>query len=381
MAMVIVSVIVSLIALVVFCVMAKSRRGVGQIYIASLFGVFLSALFLASPVVLAQMLMSFVLSLVGFALKFSRMAVTILMVFSAVIPYLFVVKGVRDEMRECELLREELPLQSIAGRLKYERQRNSTPPVAASQFSREVENQLDHVGYRGFQNRAAVLQVVHNRTLEGFLVAQGFGSMRMVAIRVRRDRVDVPDPGQISLQSASAFLPPDAVPPSSRPERKRLLALHWAGLEDFLDVGRIGYVQDRDHVAGFLSHRFERIPKPELESGTNQWDISRLDLISILKHDDPKAYVSEHLPRMDELLDAPVRDLNDFEATALARLRSQEDLVIDDRRDRIRMVGSLRAGNDCLQCHQASRGELLGALSYELAPVLERDNKAGHSLP
>jgi hypothetical protein len=50
----------------------------------------------------------------------------------------------------------------------------------------------------------------------------------------------------------------------------------------------------------------------------------------------------------------------------LKRLRSDEDLVIDDAPNRIRMVGSLRAGKGCLECHSVRRGELLGAFSYVL---------------
>jgi hypothetical protein len=29
------------------------------------------------------------------------------------------------------------------------------------------------------------------------------------------------------------------------------------------------------------------------------------------------------------------------------------------------MLGAVRAGNDCLQCHNGPRGKLLGAFSYE----------------
>ena len=100
-------------------------------------------------------------------------------------------------------------------------------------------------------------------------------------------------------------------------------------------------------------------PKPNFQ-------LVRLELVSLLKHETPVAYVSKHLPQMDELRDAPTRPLDDFERHALDRLRSDEDLVIDDAPNRIRMVGSLRAGKDCMECHSVRRGELLGAFSYEL---------------
>ena len=83
----------------------------------------------------------------------------------------------------------------------------------------------------------------------------------------------------------------------------------------------------------------------------------------------PVAYVSENLPRMDELQNAPTRPLDEFERQSLRRLRTDEDVVVDDAPSRIRMLGSLRAAKDCLACHSGPRGALLGALSYELLPT------------
>jgi hypothetical protein len=60
------------------------------------------------------------------------------------------------------------------------------------------------------------------------------------------------------------------------------------------------------------------------------------------------------------------RPLTAFEAQALKELQQGEDLVTDARLNRIRMMGSLRAGKQCLQCHQVLRGDLLGSFSYEL---------------
>jgi hypothetical protein len=38
--------------------------------------------------------------------------------------------------------------------------------------------------------------------------------------------------------------------PSTPPEMRRLTDLHWKGAGDFLVDSRIGFVLDRDHVAG-----------------------------------------------------------------------------------------------------------------------------------
>ena len=155
------------------------------------------------------------------------------------------------------------------------------------------------------------------------------------------------------------------------PPRPALADLHDAGLHDLLDPGRFGYVQDRKHVAGFEAHRFTQLPKPAADPD-RRWELTPLELIGLLKYDRPKAYVSEFLPRLEELGEAATRDVDEFEAAALERLRTDEDLVVDEAPERIRMVGSLRAGKDCLECHSVQRGELIGALSYEIVP---RDNK------
>jgi hypothetical protein len=125
-------------------------------------------------------------------------------------------------------------------------------------------------------------------------------------------------------------------------------------------------VQDREHVAGFEPHAFQAMPalrapglKPE------EWQLEHLDLISLLKPSGPHAYVSENLPKLDELRSADTRLLHDFETRALAQLRTDEDVVIEEVEGAMRMVGALRAGNHCIQCHSARRGELIGALSYE----------------
>jgi len=81
------------------------------------------------------------------------------------------------------------------------------------------------------------------------------------------------------------------------------------------------------------------------------------------------AYVSKNLPQMDELRAAPTRPLDPFEQQSINRLRADEDVMIDETPARIRMIGSLRASKTCLECHSVRRGDLLGALTYELVPT------------
>ena len=106
-------------------------------------------------------------------------------------------------------------------------------------------------------------------------------------------------------------------------------------------------------------------PKPP-DAPKEQWAVIRLQLVSLLKFERPAVYVSNNLPRMDELKGVPTRPLTPFEAKSLQSLREGDDIATETSGDRIRMVGSLRAGKQCLECHEVKRGDLLGAFSWEL---------------
>jgi hypothetical protein len=126
-----------------------------------------------------------------------------------------------------------------------------------------------------------------------------------------------------------------------------------------------GYVKDKQHVAGFQAHQFHELPTLE----EKRWQLRHLELVSLLKFDEPAVYVTDHLPRMDDLRDAPTRPLNGFKRSHLHALQEGEDLAVDSDPDRIFMLGSIRASKQCLQCHTAERGHLLGAFSYQFRRV------------
>jgi len=122
-------------------------------------------------------------------------------------------------------------------------------------------------------------------------------------------------------------------------------------------------VRSRSEVAGFQAHAFSQMPR----FNYSPWHVHTVELVSLLKHDPPAVYVSDNLPRMEELRDAPTRELESFELAALDKLRSGEGLVVEpDPGVMLRMVGAIRAGRQCLDCHQGPRGALLGAFTYRL---------------
>ena len=107
-----------------------------------------------------------------------------------------------------------------------------------------------------------------------------------------------------------------------------------------------------------MAHKPQEAPK-------EQWAVIRLQLVSLLKFDRPAVYVSDNLPRMDELQGVPTRPLTPFEAKSLKSLREGDDIATETSGDRIRMVGSRSARassawNAMKSITRLARGVLLG---------------------
>lgn len=119
---------------------------------------------------------------------------------------------------------------------------------------------------------------------------------------------------------------------------------------------------------GFDAHAFHISPADSVWRDSQvDWQLSRLELVSLLKHHPAAVYVSDHLPAMDELKDAPTRAVTNFESQALTKLGDGEELVVERSSDReFTMVGAIRAITDCRACHRVPIGGLLGAFSYRL---------------
>lgn len=96
------------------------------------------------------------------------------------------------------------------------------------------------------------------------------------------------------------------------------------------------------------------------------WKLVRMELIGLIKHATPVAYVAREIPRMGELNSVPTTELNDFEHRAIKHLKSNpnQDVAIHNAPDGIQLVGALRAEKACAKCHSVKNGDLLGALTY-----------------
>jgi hypothetical protein len=283
-----------------------------------------------------------------------------------------------EQWSEDEQLRARYPLVSLDDRLAYEK-KHAGKLNASPVLSTEVEGDLaQREEFSHDSMRRSLLQQLHERSREQFVGITGLGAIRMRGM-MHGGYLDLPEEPSVPLpkHDARPYDPGDDSPgellaastPAPTPESQALVEMHRAGTGDFLDPERMGYVDKSGRVAGFSSHLLSSIPSINHQEPTQAWETTRLELVGLLVYDEPVVYVTEHLPRLEELQKAATRELDDFERQALDELQTEKDLVTDIGSNKIRMLGALRAGNDCLECHNVPRGQLLGAFSYELQPA------------
>ncbi|MGB7347398.1 MAG: hypothetical protein WBD20_24460 [Pirellulaceae bacterium] len=290
-------------------------------------------------------------------------------------------------------LRQKYPFESIRHRLDYEPKAKRTKPKLTTQahdWINELEGESTEHAYVKWpvdyvDARADALETLHSDEVVAFINRDGEGVSRMPSIGA--EYVLLPDISPVPIDAEETEPPPLLTNVGNRYREKRneFFALHADYRQDFAGT-RNGLVISANKVAGFaphaVTHRKDIMSinkastysktNPESEIATPVWRVAKLQLVSLLKYDRPKVYVSEFLPAMTELLNLEMRELDSFEQKSLQQLYSGEDLVRETKESDIRMMGSLRATKNCMECHSADRGELLGAFSYQLTRVADQ---------
>jgi hypothetical protein len=222
--------------------------------------------------------------------------------------------------------------------------------------------------------RTNALRRAHDREYERFVRSLGFGPIRMSS--VSRWSIDLPEIVDLNFDAVERKPKKDhhlLTPVYSDEARfyfdspRSLPDLFKRSYLDFLNPATFGWAAAPKKVAGFEPHAF-RFPITQVSIKSQTYAIRRLELIGLLMSDDPRVYVMDHLPRMDQIAESavPTRPLNEFEAAALKKLLSGEDLVVDEQPNQIQMVGALRSLESCASCHDSESGDLMGAFSYDL---------------
>lgn len=302
---------------------------------------------------------------------------------------------------EASILRQEFAYTSLKSRLAFEgspRANEMLPP--APDLPEHALDRLKAVEttFESFDSQARLrsLQILHSNEVASFIRREGSGLSRMGRLP-GRELLPYEEPAAISLASDTGDASDEPFPESTTiednrfvelpstapvPSRKQLEEFHLADQISFVDPWSLGDIQTRELVAGFVSHGFRYLPvigdssngypRAHVEAerrppeNPGPWRVTRLELVSLLKFEEPAVYISDYLPRMQDLSDARTRPLSEFERQGLDALRSGEDLYTTNDSSQILMVGSLRAAKQCLECHSGGRGKLLGAFSYRL---------------
>lgn len=297
--------------------------------------------------------------------------------------------------------RKKFPFRSLADRLSYEAARapKTSPPLKP-----EVERMLSSNDNSTSKMRGESLRLLHEESVDDFVAQSGFGMSRMTFPLRSPHYFETPEVKPIPLakmpdrsaDGPQVFLPNSPAAAAATGGATRLMptstemeSMHQIGAKLFASFLN-GYAKSVDQVAGFEPHAFryeltppydlaQPAPGPDDKRGPKKWKLVRLELTSLLKHDTPRVYVSENLPRMEDLSSTKTRELTKFETDSLAKLRGGEELVVEATANRIEMFGALRAGKDCRRCHEVPLGTLLGAFSYDLRrdPPIKDAPKAG----
>jgi hypothetical protein len=243
--------------------------------------------------------------------------------------------------RETRHLQEAFPYVSMDDRLpppKPQRPDGDLPAATATRLD-ELESLIGERARRS-DYRESSLHQIHEDAVRIFVNRPGFGVARMVGVSEARLKYEMPPEPQPGTPSASPWLPEELSreQPAESKTLDNLLSLHRGIFVDFVNFTGFGYIKDRQHVAGFQEHRISQTPTPE-----RPWTLQTLDLVGLLLHEKPIAYVSKDLPRMKELRAAPTRELDDFETTGLLALQHGDDLFVRERGNERRMLGAIRA--------------------------------------
>jgi hypothetical protein len=385
--MLIVSLIVSgLMLLAANWIVFRARKPVGKL-VTLILGLALAPIFVlfVSPPVMLQGLLFALVVIVWRASKCGPSLFGSLSCAATLVAYGVAGRIAWQSQTEYARLRAIYPYESMETRLPAPKPASGDLPLTApaSQRLDRLEARLDEDRY-SFRN--SQLESLHEHAVALFINSPGFGVTRMItpaewslAFSTRRE----PVPSQPRPCVPSRWSPGDFErPPAS--DEEFLAWMFEDGVQDFVFSRGWGYVKDRRHVAGFLSHRFSEAPAPTSRSRwkmqnhklqltevpvpepTTRWKVRTLELLGLLLEDEPVVYMSDHLPAMDELRGAPTRPLDKFETIGLTEVQRGEDLFISRDGAGLRMLGAIRSVKQCVACHGGKRGDLLGAFSYAL---------------
>lgn len=286
-----------------------------------------------------------------------------------------------QQLRERDELKRAFAFESLVSRLatpKTEWRPDSLSGEVNNGLALLEDRDLNRIDRAAMEHRNRELWQLHNGHVNEFIRLPGFGVQRtwnaeqLLAWSKALNRGPIAQPG---LSFARNWMTgSERAPDLMRAEAS--LQWHSEMVRLFAQMVGFGLFESRDKVAGFVPHQFQtRLENPA------PWLVQRVELVSLLLHDQPVVYVSDSLPRMLDVDKIQTRPIELFEIEGLESLRKGEDLYARQKGNEIRMLGGIRAAKQCVDCHAAQRGDLLGAFSYSLVHKKEESPKDKSSGP
>ena len=144
----------------------------------------------------------------------------------------------------------------------------------------------------------------------------------------------------------------------------------WKSFEDLHER----YTQAFVDSEGFGISRIVTFDSPERRAFLVNGRKRRIHTVQLigLNGDVPRVYESSFInPTRSMLATTAYRPLSDFENHAIERLETGTNYVFsgedhDPENPHATLVAALRASESCMECHDAKRGQLLGAFAYRL---------------
>ncbi|MBS0202653.1 MAG: hypothetical protein JSS49_07105 [Planctomycetes bacterium] len=324
-----------------------------------------------------------------------------------------------ESLRSLAAVRKENPIVPLGDRVPKPDKflALKTPPRIAAEAENELKEYEKSTERSYREIRDIRLSSLHLNTLTEFAERVGFGEDRLWSGVVQGPhKLTSDDPPPIPIGESPTAESSDWAITEGKPDPAQLLMLpelHHTSFVDFVDPLRLGVVLTSRNLArtvtwtvnenrvtqkvqdwsqlpsdsplrplsvGHTEHSMTARVKQEFEKHLTEWQLSKLELVSLLKAPTPRVYRSRNLPNMKELANARSRELNEFEAVSLTKLQSGERLIIESDHFEIRMLGSVRAASQCVECHSVMRGTLLGAFSYVLHRLPAKKETAQASL-
>jgi len=139
------------------------------------------------------------------------------------------------------------------------------------------------------------------------------------------------------------------------------------------------YVQEFVDTEGFgmsrvISNPFFQESHP-FTINHHEYNVTQLELISLLEHNPPAIYITSGRPSKDFLAHSETRPLTTVEQTLLQSIVSGQNVVITPDQNGLIMLGALRPQTACLECHDTNEQNLLGVFIYHLNTIITNTTK------